>query len=68
VTHDIEGALEMSHRVALLDHGSVRYVGTPAQFRACDDPLVRAFVDRKAAKAAIHLLEPGERRLHGGLE
>ena len=46
VTHDIEGALPISDRVALLDHGRIRFVGTPDQFRASDDPLVRAFIER----------------------
>ena len=52
VTHDIQGALEISGRVALLDHGKLRFVGTPAQFGASQDPLVRAFADRTAAAAA----------------
>lgn len=52
VTHDIEGALKISDRVALLDHGRLRFVGTPAEFLASDDPLVRAFADRQAAAAA----------------
>jgi len=52
VTHDIEGALEISDRIALLDHGKVRFVGTPQEFRASQDPLVRAFADRQAAEAA----------------
>jgi phospholipid/cholesterol/gamma-HCH transport system ATP-binding protein len=52
VTHDIEGALEISDRIALLDHGKVRFAGTPAEFRASTDPLVRAFADREAAEAA----------------
>lgn len=52
VTHDIEGALIISDRVALLDHGRLRFVGKPDEFRASDDPLVRAFADREAAAAA----------------
>ena len=52
VTHDIEGALRISNRVALLDHGKLRFVGTPAEFRGSQDPLVRAFADREAAAAA----------------
>jgi phospholipid/cholesterol/gamma-HCH transport system ATP-binding protein len=46
VTHDIEGALPISDRVALLDHGRIRFVGTPEEFRASDDTLVRAFLER----------------------
>lgn len=46
VTHDIEGALPISDRVAMLDHGAIRFVGTPDEFRASPDPLVRAFLER----------------------
>ena len=49
VTHDVEQALEISERVALLDQGLLRFCGTPQQFRQSDDPLVRAFADREAA-------------------
>jgi phospholipid/cholesterol/gamma-HCH transport system ATP-binding protein len=46
VSHDIEGTLPISDRVALLDHGRIRFVGTPDEFRASSDPLVRAFIER----------------------
>ena len=52
VTHDILGALAISDRVALLDHGRLRFVGAPAEFNASGDQLVRAFADRSAAAAA----------------
>ena len=52
VTHDIQGALDISDRVALLDHGKLRFVGTPDEFNASTDPVVRAFADRSAAAAA----------------
>jgi len=52
VTHDIDGALLISDRVALLEHGKLRFLGTPAAFRGSDDPVVRAFADRGAASAA----------------
>jgi phospholipid/cholesterol/gamma-HCH transport system ATP-binding protein len=62
VTHDIEQALEISDRVALLTHGKLRFVGTPAEFRASSDPVVRAFADRQAAaSAAIQLVEREDR-------
>jgi phospholipid/cholesterol/gamma-HCH transport system ATP-binding protein len=58
VTHDIQQALEISDRVALLEHGKLRFVGPPAEFRASDDPVVRAFADRRAAaEAALAILE-----------
>jgi phospholipid/cholesterol/gamma-HCH transport system ATP-binding protein len=46
VSHDIEGTLPISDRVALLDHGRIRFVGTSDEFRASDDELVRAFIER----------------------
>jgi phospholipid/cholesterol/gamma-HCH transport system ATP-binding protein len=62
VTHDIEQALEISDRVALLTHGKLRFVGTPAAFRASSDPVVRAFADRQAAaRAALQLVEGEDR-------
>ena len=48
VTHDIEGALPISDHVAMLDHGRIRFVGTPDDFRRSDDVLVRAFLERDA--------------------
>ena len=58
VTHDVEGSLEMSNRVALLDNGKLRFVGSPDDFRRSEDPLVMAFADRRAAAAAaLKLIE-----------
>jgi phospholipid/cholesterol/gamma-HCH transport system ATP-binding protein len=58
VTHDIEQALEISDRVALLEHGVLRFVGTPGEFKASPDPVVRAFADRRmAAEAAVRIME-----------
>jgi phospholipid/cholesterol/gamma-HCH transport system ATP-binding protein len=52
VTHDIEGGLLLADRVALLEGGKLRFIGTPDGFRHSQDPLVRAFADRDAAMAA----------------
>jgi phospholipid/cholesterol/gamma-HCH transport system ATP-binding protein len=52
VTHDIEQALGISDCIALLSHGKLRFLGTPAEFKASQDPVVRAFADRGAATAA----------------
>jgi phospholipid/cholesterol/gamma-HCH transport system ATP-binding protein len=63
VTHDIEQALEISDRVALLTHGKLRFVGTPGEFRKSDDAVVRAFADRQAAaEAALQLVEGDEEK------
>ena len=53
VTHDIEGGLEMCDRVAMLEGGLLRFVGDPDAFRRSSDTVVRAFIDRAAAEAAI---------------
>ena len=47
VTHDIEGVLPITDRVAMLDKGKIRFVGTPDDFRNSDDILVRAFLHRE---------------------
>lgn len=57
VTHDIEGALPISDRVALLDKGRIRFVGNPDEFRRSDDVLVRAFLERDAMLGSNKVLE-----------
>jgi phospholipid/cholesterol/gamma-HCH transport system ATP-binding protein len=57
VTHDILGGLEMCDRVAMLHDGRLRFLGSPDEFRSSDDRVVRAFLDRKAAYAALDELE-----------
>ena len=57
VTHDIEGGLDMCDRVAMLEGGRLRFCGTPDAFRASDDPVVRAFVNRAAAQSALDVIE-----------
>ena len=68
VTHDIEQALEISDRVALLEHGKLRVVGPPDEFRASQDPVVRAFADRRAAAEAAAALQIMEREEEEGSE
>ncbi len=57
VTHDIEGALAICDDVAMLDHGSIRFVGTPDEFRQSDDVLVRAFLERDSMTAPSKVTE-----------
>ena len=69
VTHDIEQALEISDRVALLEHGVLRFVGTPQEFKASADPVVRAFADRRmAAEAAVRIMEADAEDLKKDME
>lgn len=57
VTHDVAGGLEMCDRVAMLQGGVLRFVGTPEGFNESDDPVVHAFVNRAAAMAALDQVE-----------
>ncbi|MFW6078416.1 MAG: ATP-binding cassette domain-containing protein, partial [Gemmatimonadota bacterium] len=45
VTHNMESAYRISNRVAMLHEGRIRYVGTPDELRAVEDPIVRAFIE-----------------------
>ena len=44
VTHDMTSAFRVSNRIAMLVKGKILKVGTPAEFRASDDPLVKQFI------------------------
>lgn len=58
VTHDIQQAFDISARMALLQNGKLRFVGTPDEFRSSDDPAVQAFADRRvAASRAADIME-----------
>jgi phospholipid/cholesterol/gamma-HCH transport system ATP-binding protein len=43
VTHDVPEALAASDRVAVLEEGRMYFEGTPAEFSALDDCIVRSF-------------------------
>ncbi|HXQ04060.1 MAG TPA: ATP-binding cassette domain-containing protein [Bradyrhizobium sp.] len=45
VTHDVPEALAASDRVALLEEGRIYFEGTPAEFAASEDCIVRSFGD-----------------------
>ncbi len=44
VTHDMTSAFRVSNRIAMLVKGRIVKLGTPAEFRASDDPLVKQFI------------------------
>jgi phospholipid/cholesterol/gamma-HCH transport system ATP-binding protein len=44
VTHDMSSAFRVSTRIAMLLKGRIVKVGTPEEFRASDDPVVRQFI------------------------
>jgi phospholipid/cholesterol/gamma-HCH transport system ATP-binding protein len=45
VTHDVPEALAASDRIALLEEGRMYFEGTPSEFAASDDCIVRSFGD-----------------------
>jgi len=47
VTHDIEEAMKLGDRIALMRDGQLVVVGTPAEIRASDDPFVLEFTQRR---------------------
>jgi phospholipid/cholesterol/gamma-HCH transport system ATP-binding protein len=55
VTHDIEGGARDVRPGRHVGGRRVRFLGTADEFRASTDPVVRAFVDRAAAEAALDL-------------
>ncbi len=44
VTHDMDSAFRIAHRMAMLFEGRVIFTGTPDDFRNTDNPYVRQFV------------------------
>jgi phospholipid/cholesterol/gamma-HCH transport system ATP-binding protein len=44
VTHDMSSAFRVSNRIAMLLKGKILKVGTPAEFRASEDPIVKQFI------------------------
>jgi phospholipid/cholesterol/gamma-HCH transport system ATP-binding protein len=45
VSHEIPGVFEIVQKVALLHEGVIRFVGTPQEVLATDDPVVRGFIE-----------------------
>ena len=54
VTHDVRGSFKVANRIALLHSGRIRKVGTPEEFVAAKDEVVREFLERD-----IQVLEAG---------
>jgi len=45
VTHDMRSAFCVGDRIAMLDDGRIRQVGTKAEIQATTDPIVRQFIE-----------------------
>jgi phospholipid/cholesterol/gamma-HCH transport system ATP-binding protein len=48
ITHDMRSAYRVGTRIAMLDEGKVRQVGTVDEIRNTRDPIVRQFVEGRA--------------------
>jgi len=44
VTHNIQSAMSVADRIAFLYRGRIKFVGTPDEIRACEDPIVHEFL------------------------
>lgn len=56
VTHDQEEAMSVADRMAILDHGAIRQIGTPIELY---DRPVSAYVARLLGAPAMNLMPPG---------
>jgi phospholipid/cholesterol/gamma-HCH transport system ATP-binding protein len=52
VTHDMRSAFSVGDRVAMLYEGAIRQVGSVAEIRATDDPVVRQFIEGRPGSPA----------------
>lgn len=52
VTHEMDSAFAIADRLALMHEGRFLIVDVPDVVRACQDPIVRRFLDRQPAESA----------------
>jgi phospholipid/cholesterol/gamma-HCH transport system ATP-binding protein len=52
VTHDMRSAFRVGDRIAMLHEGAIRQVGSAAEIRASDDPVVRQFIEGRPGSPA----------------
>ena len=45
ITHDLGSAYRIADRIGMLYQGVIRFMGTPEEIQACEDPVVRGFVE-----------------------
>ena len=44
VSHDLVSIFSIADRIAMVYQGGLRKVGTPAEFKAVDDPVIQQFI------------------------
>jgi phospholipid/cholesterol/gamma-HCH transport system ATP-binding protein len=47
ITHDMESAYRVADRIGMLFNGVIRFMGTPEEIQACEDPVVKGFIEGK---------------------
>lgn len=47
ITHDMGSAYRVADRIGMLYDGVIRFMGTPEEIQACQDPVVRGFIEGK---------------------
>jgi phospholipid/cholesterol/gamma-HCH transport system ATP-binding protein len=52
VTHELESAFAIAHRIFLMDRGSIIAAGTPSELRATKHPAAQRFLLRQAEEAS----------------
>jgi len=45
ITHDMGSAYRIADRIGMLYEGVIRFMGTPEEIQACQDPVVRGFIE-----------------------
>jgi len=45
VTHDLHEAMTLASRIALMEKGSIAFLGTPEEFKTADVPLAKAYLE-----------------------
>lgn len=45
ITHDMGSAHRIADRIGMLYQGVIRFMGTPEEIQACEDPVVRGFIE-----------------------
>jgi phospholipid/cholesterol/gamma-HCH transport system ATP-binding protein len=49
ITHDMESVKRIAHRVAMLYEGKIIFTGTPDELFRTEDPMIRQFIEGRAA-------------------
>jgi phospholipid/cholesterol/gamma-HCH transport system ATP-binding protein len=51
VSHDRDLAFGVAHRIAVIDEGRILAIGTPEEIKACQNPMIRSFLNASFRRA-----------------